>query len=184
MYSESYIGIIGIFAGNFAPVNWLPCDGRSLPIDQYDVLFAIIGTTFGGDGIQTFNLPDLRGRAAIHQGQGSGLSPYVIGQLGGTENVTLVANNLPQHTHALISLTGSPGANSGVGTTDTPTNAVPAQISGTAFYNTAATGTTLGTSIVNTTTTPVGQSIPVDIISPVLAINYVICIYGIFPSQN
>ena len=93
--SEPYVGEIRIFPGNFAPFGWALCDGALMSIANYEVLFNLIGTTYGGDGMNTFALPDLRGRAPIHQGAG-----FIIGQSGGTETVTLAANQLPTHTHA------------------------------------------------------------------------------------
>jgi microcystin-dependent protein len=105
-----------MWGGNFAPVGWAFCDGAPLPIDQYTALFQLIGTTYGGDGQTTFNLPDLRGRAPVHQGQGPGLSNYIIGQAGGVESVTLTTQQIPTHTHALTANTasgtqGNPGGN-------------------------------------------------------------------------
>src|SRR5690349_11535310 len=102
---DPFLGEIKLFCGNYAPIGWAFCDGSLLPISENDALYALIGTTYGGDGINTFALPDLRGRVAIHQGQGPGLSPYVMGETGGAETVTLTTNNLPQHTHRIIAST-------------------------------------------------------------------------------
>src|ERR1051326_1475358 len=104
--STPYIGEIRLFAGNFAPVGWLFCDGSTLPISQYDVLFNLIGTTYGGDGQNTFDLPDLRGRVPLHQGSNQA-STYVLGEEGGVESVTLTTQQIPQHTHALQATTAS-----------------------------------------------------------------------------
>src|ERR1700710_1746158 len=98
---EAFLATILLFAGNFAPSGWAFCNGQLLAIAQNQALFSLLGTTYGGNGIQTFGLPDLRGRVPIHFGQGPGLSSYSIGQSGGTENTTLLLNNLPQHNHAL-----------------------------------------------------------------------------------
>src|SRR3954463_4050754 len=100
--SQPYVGVIRIFAGNFAPVNWAFCNGQLLAISENDALFALIGTTYGGDGQSTFGLPDLRSRVPIHQGQGPGLSNYVIGQNGGVETVTLTVQQIPVHTHVPV----------------------------------------------------------------------------------
>src|SRR5512136_2572601 len=97
--AQPYVGEIRMFAGNFAPQGWMFCEGQLLPISQYDALFNLIGTTYGGDGINTFALPDLRGRVIVGPGQGSGLSNYVLGQQGGVETVTLTTNQIPQHSH-------------------------------------------------------------------------------------
>lgn len=184
MNAQSYIAIVSIFAGNFAPVGWLFCQGQLLSIAQYDVLFNLLGTTYGGDGINTFALPDLRGRVAVHQGQGPGLSNYIQGQVSGTESVTMTTGQMPAHNHLFLSATGNPGANSGAGTTDEPTTAVPAMVSGDNLYATATSGTALGPSLVNTNTPQAGGSQPFAILSPFLAMNYVICTEGIYPPQN
>src|SRR5271168_3901874 len=133
-----FIGEIRIFAGNFAPVGWAICDGSLMNISDNDTLFQLIGTTYGGDGQNTFGLPDLRGRAALGMGQGSGLQPYNIGQLGGVESVTLTANQFAGHTHALKA--------AGTATTPTPGSGV---VLGTpaAATPTYATGTGIGTTL-------------------------------------
>lgn len=99
---DPFIGTIGIFGFNFAPRGWAQCNGQLLPISQYNALFALIGTYYGGDGRTTFALPDLRGRVAINQGQGPGLSPYQMGQKGGVEQVPVTIQNLPAHTHNIV----------------------------------------------------------------------------------
>lgn len=97
--SDNFIGEIRIFAGNYAPAYWATCNGQSMNLQQNQALFSLIGTTFGGDGVNTFNLPDLRGRVVVGQGQGTGLSNYVFAQTGGTETVTLTQAQMPAHTH-------------------------------------------------------------------------------------
>ena len=114
MASAPFIGEIRMFGGSFAPLGWTMCNGQTLSIAQNDALFTLIGTTYGGDGITTFNLPDLRSRVPIHQGQALGLSPYVIGQVGGTESVTLTTAQMPQHNHAVMA--------AAIGNTDNPVN--------------------------------------------------------------
>jgi microcystin-dependent protein len=109
--SESFVGEIRMFAGNFAPRGWAYCDGQLLAISQNDALFSLFGTFYGGDGRTTFGLPDLRGRIPIHAGNGPGLSPRNIGQKGGSENVTLTVNQLPSHTHPAKAL-NKPGDSS------------------------------------------------------------------------
>lgn len=182
MYSESYIGIVSIFAGNFAPLGWAFCQGQLLQISEYTALYSVIGTTYGGDGQSTFGLPDLRGRAAISYGQGNGLSNYTLGQPAGTESTTMKSQQLPSHSHDLASITGNPTANSSNGTTDNPTNAVPAVLQNINIYNSSGTGGMQPTTNqVNTGIT--GSSSPISTLSPYLAMNYVICLEGIFPSQ-
>ena len=108
--AQPYIGEIRMFGGNFAPVGWQFADGRLLPIDEYDTLFNLIGTTYGGDGQQTFGLPDLQGRVPVHTGKGPGLTQnYVVGEKGGAEEVTLTGQQLPEHGHAFMASTG-PGS--------------------------------------------------------------------------
>jgi microcystin-dependent protein len=183
MSTDPYIGNISIFAGNFAPLSWRICDGTLMSIAEYTALFSLIGTTYGGDGQTTFALPDLRGRVAINQGQGLGLSPYYIGQVGGAESVTLTAVNLATHTH-----TGALAGNPPVSTSTTnnlasPVNNVPAGIQNINAYETAA-NTTLNPTAINGQTPIAGGSQPVSVLSPYLAMNYVIAIEGIYPSRN
>src|SRR5262244_2437427 len=97
--ADPFLGQVIAVGFNFAPVNWALCNGQLLNISQNDALFNLLGTTFGGDGVNTFGLPDLRGRVPVNQGTGQGLGTYVMGQVGGSESVTLIASNLPQHTH-------------------------------------------------------------------------------------
>ena len=98
--SQPYVGEVRMFPYNFAPLGWLDCDGSLQSIDEYDVLYNLIGTTYGGDGVNTFALPDLSGRIPVQQGTGTGLGTYVLGQKAGTEKVTLAAGQLPAHSHA------------------------------------------------------------------------------------
>src|SRR5208282_1449245 len=114
--SEPFVGQVIAVGFNFAPVGWALCQGQVLPISEYAALYQLLGTTYGGDGQNTFGLPDLRGRAALGMGQGSGLQPYNIGQLGGVESVTLTANQFAGHTHALKA--------AGTATTPTPGSGV------------------------------------------------------------
>ena len=105
---QPYIGEIRLFGGNFAPFGWAFCNGAIMSIAQNTAMFQLLGTSYGGDGQSTFGLPDLQGRVPIHQGQGAGLSSYVMGQTGGTETVTLTAAQLPQHSHAAVGSGGNP----------------------------------------------------------------------------
>src|SRR6478752_7772156 len=111
--SQPFVGEIRMFGGNFAPAGWAFCNGQVLPISENDVLFNLIGTTYGGDGQETFALPNLQSRVPIHMGQGPGLSSYTIGEMGGTETVTLTTNQIPAHNHV-------PAANNGTGTSTNP----------------------------------------------------------------
>jgi microcystin-dependent protein len=184
MFVEPYLATVTIFAGNFAPRGWMFCQGQLLAIAEYDALFALIGTTYGGDGQTTFGLPDTRSRIANHMGQGPGLSTYVLGQMAGTESVTLLSINLPAHNHTVVSLTGTPKASTNTtGGTPTPSNGVVPG-SGAAVYSTNNDQLTMGPTVGLTTTPLAGGSQPVPTISPVLAMNYIIAVEGIFPSRN
>ena len=172
------VGEIRAFAGNFAPAQWHICDGSLLPIANYEVLYTLIGTTYGGDGQVTFGLPDLRGRAVMSMGQGPGLANYVQGQMSGTENVTLTTNNLAAHTHTM-------NVNSNNATSLVPTSSMylaQAVAGATAekIYSDVAANTTLNPATVGYA----GSSLPVNILQPLLAVSYVISLFGIFPSQN
>ena len=166
--SEPFIGEIILFAGNFAPRGWALCNGQILAISQNTALFSILGTTYGGNGQTTFALPDLRGRVPVHPGQGPGLSPYDLGQAGGTETVTLNVAEMPQHTHP------QPATN-GEQTTNRPNGALPARGG---VYAQTSDGSTL------TPPSPVGGSQPHNNIQPYLGLNYIIALEGIFPSRN
>lgn len=182
MFIEPYLGNVSVFAGNFAPRGWMFCQGQLLSIAQYDALFALIGTTYGGDGQTTFALPDFRSRIAIHAGQGAGLSNYSLGQMGGNENITLLTMQMPAHTHSLISFQVKQSASTATTGTDNPTNAYPA--SGANVYNNSSDGTSMGTYSSVGTTPIAGSSQPVPTIQPYLAMNFVIAVEGIFPSRN
>lgn len=176
---EGVIGEIRLFAGNFAPRGWAFCSGQILAINTNQALFSILGTTYGGNGIQTFALPDLRGRVVVQQGQGPGLSNYALGEVVGTEGVTIQTSNLPAHNHTV---TFSQAASTHEGTSTSPEGRIPA-VSGTNAYSSPESGTT---ALANTTiqTSVVGGSIPIENRQPTLVINYIICIDGIFPSRN
>ncbi len=173
--SESYVGEIRPFAGNFAPVGWALCDGSLLQISQYTVLFQLVGTTYGGNGQTTFALPDLRGRAVIHQGTGTGLSPYVMGQPVGAETVTLAAAQMASHTHSFAGTTGA-----GNTPTPSPSAVLASAPSGFPIYDGSATPVALSPQAV----TSAGGSQPHNNRQPYLAITYIISLYGIYPSQS
>lgn len=170
--SEGFVGEIRYFGGSYASPGWEPCDGRQLSIANDQVLFALIGTTYGGDGVTTFALPDLRSRIPVHQGTGAG-SSYTTGQTGGAETVTLGAGNLPPHTHPLHAAAAS-------ATTAGVQNMVPASWADTP-YAPASAGTPqpLGASPGDAA----GGNQPHNNIPPSLAVGYMICLQGIFPSR-
>jgi len=181
--SSGYIGSIALFAGNFAPKNWAFCQGQILSIAQNTALFSILGTTYGGNGTTTFALPDLRGRAPVSAGQGSGLSNYVLGQKSGSENAVLSTTQLPPHTHA-VSL--APNVKNAVGNSRTPVGNVLANHAGggVAPYSTAPPDAVAASGAVSGTAGISGSNQPVPIVQPYLVINYIILLYGIFPSRN
>jgi microcystin-dependent protein len=176
--SEPYIGEIRMFSfgSRGAPNGWQACDGSLLPISQYDVLFALIGTTYGGDGQTTFGVPDLRGRLPIHQGTGPGLSNYVIGQMAGTETATVLPTQMPAHTHTLVATTGAASSL-------TPgSTLLPGAVSGDSFYVSdvaAATQVPMSTQSISLA----GGSQPHENTMPTLTVQYCIAWSGIFPSQ-
>lgn len=191
MFIDPYIGVVVPFAGNFAPQNWLLCQGQLLSIAQNEALYTILGTTYGGDGVNTFALPNLTGRVAIHSGQGAQMQYYVPGQTGGSENVTITAGNLPTHGHSLSDpIAGNPPCSDSAGTTSAPANNYPAMVNGAAAqYSTSASDTiSMGGAPISTPTplapTASGQQLPISTMSPFLAMNYIICVAGIFPPHS
>lgn len=162
-----------MFGGNFAPRNWMFCQGQVLPIAQNTALFSLLGTNYGGNGQTTFALPDLRGRAPVHQGQGPGLSNRNIGEASGSEKVSLSVQQLPQHTHGV--------AYGGLGSQASPQSGLLGTTSAGDFrYSTAAASATLPAN----TLTLSGSSQPHENRSPYLALNFIICVAGVFPSRN
>ena len=168
-----FIGEIRMFGGNFAPQGWAFCNGQLLAISQYDALFALIGTTYGGDGVTTFGLPDLRGRIPIHMGTGTGLSPRALGESSGTETVTMDATQLPAHDHQFIGTTSSASAAS-------PGGALVSTPSSVDLYRPA---TVPASNMAAGAIGPAGGSQPHDNIQPFQCISFIIALEGIFPTQ-
>jgi microcystin-dependent protein len=175
---EGYIGEIRLFAGDFAPKSWAFCQGQILAIAQNTALFSIIGTYYGGNGVTTMALPDLRGRVPIGPGQGPGLPNVDMGEVSGSHDVTLITDNLPQHSHSVtvndnttgMATTGSGNyLNSKTESGESVTASGPP--SSPAVLNPATIGNT-------------GGNQPFSIMQPYLGLNYIICLYGIFPSRN
>lgn len=176
MLDSNYIGEIRMFAGNFAPVNWQFCDGSILSISENETLYTLLGTTYGGDGINTFGVPDLRGRVPVHTGTGTGLMPVVLGQKAGTEQVSISLNQMPAHSHTLM-------AQSAEGNANLPRD--------NAFADTGAQDPDFALVSVNPdvvmgaqSVSFTGNNIPVDISQPSLAINYIISLIGVYPTPN
>jgi microcystin-dependent protein len=167
--SNPYVGEIRIFAGNFAPAGWMLCQGQLLPISEYETLFNLIGTTYGGDGQSTFALPNLQSRVPIHTGS-NGISSYTIGETGGVETVILANTQIPAHNHLVPASSSSATSTSPVGT-------VPAAWGSNQYSDAAPTGA-MGAAI-----QPTGGQ-PHDNMVPFLVVNFIISLFGIYPSQT
>lgn len=167
-----YVGEIRMFAGNFAPNGWMFCEGQTLPISENEVLFQLIGTTYGGDGESTFNLPNLASRVPIHMGTGPDGTTYQLGEQAGTEQETLTVNQIPAHTHPWL-------ASSGNANNVDPVGNVPAVAQGD-FYTAAFTAMPMNAQAI----TPVGGSQPHENTQPFLCINFILSLFGVFPSQT
>lgn len=179
---EPYLGEIKIFAGTFAPIGWAICNGSLLPISENDALFALLGTNYGGDGINTFAVPDLRGRAIISQGRSQAGTTYVLGQMGGAESITLLVPNMPSHQHTF-------SVNSQSGTTTAASNnflAAPVDPTLTnktvLFYAPATVPGLVPQPLLPGSLTPSGGTGSHENRMPFLTINYIIATAGIFPS--
>ncbi|HAD12810.1 MAG TPA: phage tail protein [Saprospirales bacterium] len=176
---EGTLATIMIFGGNFAPTAWMFCAGQLLSIAEYNALFSLLGTTYGGDGQTTFALPDLRGRIPVGTGTGGGLTTINLGQAAGSESITLTEAQLPAHIHPMIasvstSSSNADGSNSPAKVLATPTTNLYAPTS-------AATNNYLGGASVSLA--PQGGSQPISTLQPYLALNYVICVEGAYPSR-
>ncbi|MGJ4728831.1 phage tail protein [Luteimonas sp. SDU101] len=176
--SEPYIGEIRMFGFGRTPLGWHRCDGSLLPIAEYDVLFALLGTTYGGDGMNTFAVPDLRGRVPVHQGQGPGLpSNRILGERAGTEAVALTPQQMPAHTHSMIATTAA-----ATSVTPGPT-LLPAAVSGDSFYvNTVTGNNAVAMSPQMVTAAGLGQ--PHENCMPTLTVHYCIAWAGIYPTPT
>ncbi len=165
--AQPYVGEIRMFAGNFAPAGWMFCEGQLLPISENETLFQLIGTTYGGDGQSTFALPDLRGRVPIHQGNG-----FILAETGGAEEITLTVNQIPAHSHPMLASNNVPSLN-------TPQNNVLGQAAA-KFYRAGAPTVQINAASVS----PAGGSQPHTNFQPYLCIDFIISLFGIFPSPT
>ena len=177
--AEPYIGEIRVFAGKFVPDGWAFCNGQLLPIAQNTALFSILGTAYGGDGKTTFALPNLMGRAPVHQGTGSGLTPRSVGDEFGVDTVTLTTSTMPTHTHYARAATGQ-------GSTEDPTGNVFAESPPlvrhgpqTAMYSPTPNASLTGQALSST-----GQNQPHNNMQPYLGLNFMIALQGVFPSRS
>jgi microcystin-dependent protein len=166
--AQPYVGEIRIFAGNFAPAGWMFCEGQLLPISEFETLFNLIGTTYGGDGQSTFALPDLRGRIPLHMGSG-----FTLAETGGVETVTLTASQIPSHTHAFLGSTN-------IATQSNPSNNVLAQSTVAQMYIADIADKALAPVSITST----GGSQPHNNFQPYLCVDFIISLFGIFPSQT
>jgi microcystin-dependent protein len=175
--SQPFVGEIRMFGGSFAPVGWHFCDGSPMPISENETLFQLIGTTYGGDGQETFNLPNLAGRIPVCAGTNPATGTnYIYGQMAGTESVTLTTQQMPVHTHPAMGSVDPATSNS-------PQNTIPASLpvaAGQLPYGTDPPPTGLQPSSIS----PVGGSQPHENTQPFLAISFIISLYGIYPHQN
>ena len=195
---EVFIGTIQPFAFDFAPRDWALCAGQTLPLNQYQALFSLLGTIYGGNGVQNFMLPNLQGRMPIGQGNGAGLTARVIGQFSGTESVTATLINLPTHTHATTPLNATTSVQLAITasnpvTTPSATNAFLGASGGgpgsASIYSDQQGATPVALQGVSTAVTcgairPAGQGQPMATLNPDLAINFSIALNGIFPSRG
>jgi microcystin-dependent protein len=165
--AQPYVGEIRMFGGNFAPAGWMFCEGQLLPISENETLFNLIGTTYGGDGQSTFALPDLRGRIPLHFGGG-----FILAETGGVEEVTLTVAQIPAHTHPMLAATGP-------GTQNAPAGALTAASPSVTLYTGDVTDINLAPNAVSS----VGGSQPHNNFQPYLCINFIISLFGIFPTQ-
>jgi microcystin-dependent protein len=173
--SDPFIGQLMLVPFNFAPKSWALANGQLLSISQNTALFALLGTFYGGNGQTTFALPDLRGRVPIGMGQGPGLQSYALGETSGTETVTLLINEMPQHNHSV-------NADGTAGTTTTPVNGAPGKfVAGTPY---APGNSTLNQQMANTMAQTAGGSQPHNNLMPYLTLNWIICMAGVFPARN
>ncbi|HKR12117.1 MAG TPA: tail fiber protein [Pyrinomonadaceae bacterium] len=168
-----YVGEIRMFAGNFAPNGWMFCEGQTLPISENEVLFQLIGTTYGGDGEETFDLPNLASRVPVHMGTGPDGTTYQIGEMAGTESETLTTQQIPNHTHPMLGSTDPASQQSPV------SNVVAKSTSVDLFINAVPQDPMNSQAI-----TPAGGSQPHENTQPFLCINFIISLFGVFPSQT
>lgn len=174
---EPFVGQIMFVPYNFAPAGWHDCDGSLLSISENEVLFTLIGTTYGGDGQNTFAVPNAKGKVIIDDGQGPGLSSYQLGQTGGVESVTLTANQLPAHSHSVL-------ATEADGNQNLPTNAIPANTKALDKEYSDSTLPANKVSMKPTMLTPAGGNQPHKNMMPTLSLKCVISLYGVYPQPN
>ncbi|MCW3085054.1 MAG: phage tail protein [Bacteroidetes bacterium] len=178
---EGVMAVVTCFGADFTPKYWQQCNGQILAISTNTALFSLLGTTYGGNGVNTFALPDMRGRTQISAGQGAGLPSYMLGETTGSESTVLTINNLPPHNHnGAISITLQ-ADNTAPDSAD-PSNEVPSKFPG--MYATTGNNATMQQPAYSAVIGMAGGNQPFSTLQPYLTINYIICMYGIFPSRN
>jgi len=180
---EGVIGYTTLFAGNFAPKNWAFCQGQVINIASNTALFSILGTTYGGNGTTTFALPDLQGRTVVGVGSGSGLTSYTLGEKTGVENTILTSSQMPMHVHPFVSTVTPPATGNTANQTNPNGSIYAPEPNGNSVYsadNNIAMKPYPGTLTMATA----GGSQPFEILRPFLGMNYVVCMYGVFPARN
>lgn len=171
--SQPYVGEIRMFGGTFAPAGWAFCDGQTMAISENDTLFTLIGTTYGGDGQETFNLPDLRGRVPIHMGTGKNSITYQLAEKAGEESVTLTTQQIPIHSHPVVASTNP-------GNATQPTGNVTSQNASVTIYRAQDPAVNMNAQAVG----PAGGNQPHENLQPYLCINFIISLFGIYPSPT
>jgi microcystin-dependent protein len=186
MSTEPFIGEVKLLGFQFPPRGYALCQGQSMSIAEYSALFALIGTTYGGNGVTTFNLPDLQGRVPIGQGAGPGLPDYSMGEAAGSPTVTLISSNLPAHIHTLNSMRVKLKVNSAIADSGTGASSYPGTSGSNVWSESSTPGAFMAAdeAVVSGSTDPAGSGYPVSIMNPYLVMNYSIAIEGIFPSRN
>ncbi|KUM23975.1 phage tail protein [Mesorhizobium loti] len=175
--SEPYVGEIRLFGFSRVPYGWLPCNGSLQAISQYEALFTLIGTTYGGDGVTNFATPNLSSRVPVHWGSGPGLSPYVPGEIGGSETVTLITSQIPQHVHPMVATT-APASSKQIAA-----NVEFGTVAGDTMYASDVAGVP-SAATATTSTSTAGGNVAHDNLMPTLTVQFCIAFNGIFPSQG
>jgi microcystin-dependent protein len=175
--SDPFVAEVRVFGFNFAPRGWAQCNGQLLPLSQNTALFSLLGTTYGGDGKTTFALPNMQGNAAMHPGQGQGLSERFLGETGGSQNVTLLQSEIPFHTHNMMAFTQVPGDLFGP---TAASNAILARSNNGAVYNTNTSG---AVQLAPQALAPAGGGLPHNNMQPYLTLNFCIALQGVFPAR-
>jgi len=184
MSTEPFIGEVKIFGFSFSPLGYDYCNGQTYSIAQYSALFALIGTTYGGNGTTTFQLPDLQGRVPIGQGAGPGLPDYTMGEMGGSPTVTLTTANIPAHIHTVNNMRVQLQASNTTADENAAAGLFPGVAASSVYTASPTPGVFTGGAVVSGSTDVTGSNLPLSVVNPYLVLNYCIAVEGIFPSRN